>query len=124
IRYLHYRDSASHLRGGLLMASKQPPRFNPKLFLTQAGSGRTTLQCRKNQMVFSQGDAGDAVFFIQEGQVKLSVLSQQGKEAVVAVLDRGNFFGEGCLVSGQQVCMATATSLGNSNIVRIDKQAM
>jgi CRP/FNR family cyclic AMP-dependent transcriptional regulator len=106
------------------MASKQPPRFNPKLFLTQVGCGRTTLQCRKNQIVFSQGDAADAVFFIQEGQVKLSVLSQQGKEAVVAILDRGNFFGEGCLVAGQLVCMATATSLGKSTLVRIDKHAM
>jgi len=106
------------------MASKQPPRFNPKTFLTQVGGGRTTLQCRKNQIVFSQGDAGDAVFFIQEGQVKLSVLSQQGKEAVVAILDRGNFFGEGCLVAGQLVCMATATSLGQSTLVRIDKHAM
>jgi CRP/FNR family cyclic AMP-dependent transcriptional regulator len=106
------------------MASKQPPPFNPKAFLTQVGSGRTTLQCRKNQIVFSQGDAANAVFFIQEGQVKLSVLSQQGKEAVVAILEQGNFFGEGCLVSGQLVCMATASSLENSTLVRIDKQAM
>jgi CRP-like cAMP-binding protein len=105
------------------MASKQPPRFNPKLFLTQVGSGRTTLQCRTNQIVFSQGDAANAVFFIQEGQVKLSVLSQQGKEAVVAILEQGNFFGEGCL-AGQLVCMATASSLGNSTLVRIDKHAM
>jgi CRP-like cAMP-binding protein len=105
------------------MASKQPPRFNPKLFLTQVGSGRTTLQCRTNQIVFSQGDAANAVFFIQEGQVKLSVLSQQGKEAVVAILEQGNFFGEGCL-AGQLVCMATASSLENSTLVRIDKHAM
>jgi CRP-like cAMP-binding protein len=105
------------------MASKQPPRFNPKLFLTQVGSGRTTLQCRTNQIVFSQGDAANAVFFIQEGQVKLSVLSQQGKEAVVAILEQGNFFGEGCL-AGQLVCMATASSLGKSTLVRIDKHAM
>jgi CRP/FNR family cyclic AMP-dependent transcriptional regulator len=105
------------------MASKQPPPFNPKAFLTQVGSGRTTLQCRKNQIVFSQGDAANAVFFIQEGQVTLSVVSQQGKEAVVALLEQGNFFGEGCL-AGQLVCMATATSLGNSSLVRIDKQAM
>jgi CRP-like cAMP-binding protein len=105
------------------MASKQPPRFNPKTFLTQVGGGRTTLQCRKNQIVFSQGDAANAVFFIQEGQVKLSVVSQQGKEAVVAILEQGNFFGEGCL-AGQLVCMATASSLENSTFVRIDKQAM
>ena len=106
------------------MASKQPPRFNLKIFLTQVGSGKTTLQCRKNQIVFSQGDAADAVFFIQEGQVKLAVVSPQGKEAVVAILDRGHFFGEGCLVAGQLVCMATASSLGNSTLVRIDKHAM
>ena len=63
------------------------------------------------------------MFYVQAGRVKLSVVSQQGKEAVVAMLERGNFFGEGCL-AGQLVCMATATSLDNSSIVRIDKQAM
>jgi CRP/FNR family transcriptional regulator, cyclic AMP receptor protein len=77
----------------------------------------------KKQIIFSQGDTADAVFYIQEGQVKLSVVSPQGKEAVVTILERGGFFGEGCL-AGQLVCMATATSLENSSIVRIDKQAM
>ena len=105
------------------MAATQAAPFNPKTFLAQVGDSRTTLQCQKHQILFTQGDTANAVFYIQEGQVKLSVVSRQGKEAVVAMLQRGNFFGEGCL-AGQQVCMATATSLDNSSIVRIDKQAM
>jgi CRP-like cAMP-binding protein len=74
-------------------------------------------------MLFAQGDTATAVFYVQTGQVKLSVVSQQGKEAVVAILEPGNFFGEGCL-AGQRVYMATATAMGYSNIVRIAKQAM
>ena len=105
------------------MAGKRITPFNPKAFLAKVGNGKTMLTCPKKHILFSQGDAADAVFFIQEGQVKLSVVSQQGKEAVVAILERGSFFGEGCL-AGQLVCMATATSLENSSIVRIDKQAM
>jgi CRP/FNR family cyclic AMP-dependent transcriptional regulator len=105
------------------MARKQPPRVNPKIFLKTVGKGKTLLTFLKKQLVFSQGDTADAVFYIQEGQVKLSVVSQQGKEAVVAILERGNFFGEGCL-AGQLVCMATASSLENSTLMRIDKQAM
>jgi len=96
---------------------------NPKAILSGAGDGSTTLQCRKHQILFGQGDAANAVFYVQAGRVKLSVVSQQGKEAVVAMLERGNFFGEGCL-AGQLVCTATATSLDNSSIVRIDKQTM
>jgi CRP-like cAMP-binding protein len=105
------------------MAATQAAPFNPKTFLAQVGDSRTTLQCQKHQILFAQGDTANAVFYVQAGRVKLSVVSQQGKEAVVAMLERGNFFGEGCL-AGQLVCMATATSLDNSSIVRIDKQAM
>jgi CRP/FNR family cyclic AMP-dependent transcriptional regulator len=105
------------------MARKQPPRFNPTIFLATVGKGKTLLTPPKKQIIFSQGDTADAVFYIQEGQVKLSVVSQQGKEAVVTILERGSFFGEGCL-AGQLVCMATATSLENSTLVRIDKQTM
>jgi len=105
------------------MARKQPPRFNPTIFLATVGKGKTLLTSPKKQIILSQGDTADAVFYIQEGQVKLSVVSPQGKEAVVTILERGDFFGEGCL-AGQLVCMATATSLENSSIVRIAKQAM
>ena len=105
------------------MARKQPQRFNPTIFLATVGKGKTLLMSPKRQIIFSQGDAADAVFYIQKGRIKLSTLSQEGKEAVVAILEPGNFLGEGCL-AGQLVCMTTATSLENSTLVRIDKQAM
>ena len=105
------------------MAAPQAAPFNPRAFLAQAGDSRTTLQYEKHQILFAQGDQANAVFYVQAGRVKLSIVSQQGKEAVVAILEPGNFFGEGCL-AGQLVRMATATSLDHSRIVRIDKQAM
>jgi CRP-like cAMP-binding protein len=105
------------------MARKPTTSFKPKDFLMQVGGGKTLLKCKKNQTVFSQGDASNAVFYIQEGKVKLTILSQRGKEAVVAILERESFFGEACL-AGEMVCMATATSLENSSIVRIERQAM
>jgi len=108
---------------GKSMAATQAAPFNPQTFLAQVGDSRTILQCQKNQILFAQGDTANAVFYVQAGRVKLSIVSQQGKEAVVAMLEQGNFFGEGCL-AGQLVRMATATSLDHSSIVRIDKQAM
>ena len=105
------------------MARKRPKPFDPKTFLTQVGSDKTSLACRKNHILFSQGDAADAVFYIQEGKVKLTVISEHGKEAVVAILEHADFFGESCL-AGQLVCMATATTLEASKIVRLDKDAM
>ena len=71
--------------------------FDPKAFLAKVGAGKTILKFEKNQHVFRQGDAADAVFYIQKGSVKLTVLSKQGKEAVVGILEPGQFFGEGCL---------------------------
>jgi len=77
----------------------------------------------KRKMIFSQGDAADAVFYIQSGKVKLTVVSQQGKEAVIAILERGEFFGESCL-AGQNIRPATVTTVEDSSIVRIDKDVM
>jgi CRP-like cAMP-binding protein len=105
------------------MAGKRPTVFNPKTFLTQVGSGKTMLSYRKNHVLFSQGDAADAVFYVQEGKIKLTVISQQGKEAVVAILERGDFLGEPCL-AGQLLRLATATTLEATKVVRIDKDAM
>ena len=105
------------------MKDKRIAPFNPQTFLKQVGSGKTTLASPKKQIIFSQGDAADAVFYIQTGKIKLSVVSQQGKEAVIAVLEKGGFFGEGCL-AGQLVCMATATTTENTTLVRIEKAAM
>jgi CRP/FNR family transcriptional regulator, cyclic AMP receptor protein len=105
------------------MASKRTPPFNLQAFLAKVGSGKTTLPGRKKQILFSQGDKADAVFYIQAGKVKLTVVSKQGKEAVVAILRAGGFLGEGCL-AGQLVRMATATAVEDSAFVRIDKDAM
>jgi CRP-like cAMP-binding protein len=87
------------------------------------GNGRTVLTSPKKQILFSQGDTADAVFYIQEGQVKLTVVLPQGKEPVVAMLESGAFFGESCL-AGQIVRPATATSVKDSRLVRIDKEVM
>ena len=104
------------------MGKKIAP-FNPQTFLNQVGSGKTTLTSPKKQTLFSQGDASVSVFYIQTGKVKLSVVSQQGKAAVIAILEKGSFFGEGCL-AGQLVCMATATTAEDATLVRIEKTAM
>ena len=105
------------------MAPTQSAPFNPQTFLAQVGDSRTILLCQKHQILFAQGDTANAVFYIQEGWVKLTVVSPQGKEAVVAILGSGDFFGETCL-AGQSVCLATATSLDASTIVRIDRSTM
>ena len=104
------------------MAHARAP-FDPQLFLTKVGKGKTTLHSPKKQMIFSQGDTAEAVFYIQTGKVKLTVVSQQGKEAVIAILERGAFFGESCL-AGHNIRTATATAVEDSNIVRIEKEAM
>jgi CRP/FNR family cyclic AMP-dependent transcriptional regulator len=97
--------------------------FNPRTFLSQVGHGKTTVKAPKEQLIYSQGDTADAVFYVQAGRVKLTVVSAQGKEAVVGILEHNSFFGEGCLV-GQVRCMASATALDASTIVRIEKAAM
>ena len=96
------------------------PIFNPKSFLTKVGKGKTHTDLEKNQKVFSQGEAADAIFYIQKGKVKLTVVSKQGKEAVIAVLGVGDFFGEGCL-AGQSRRMSTVSTITECSIVRIDK---
>lgn len=105
------------------MAIKKSPPFSAKKFLSQIGGGKTFLTCRKKQILFSQGDVADSVFYIQAGRVKLSVVSQRGKEAVIALMDAGSFFGEGCL-AGKLVRLTSATVVDDSTIVRIDKQVM
>ena len=104
------------------MKAKEKHSFNPKIFLTKVGEGRTHADYKQNQLVFSQGDSADAVFYIQQGKVKLTVISTQGKEAVIAILGAGDFFGEGCL-TGQLLRSATATALSECSIVRLEKRA-
>src|SRR5690349_21879012 len=105
------------------MARTGTPVFNPQLFLSKVGQGKTSLISPKKHTIFSQGDAAEAVFYIQAGKVKLTVVSKQGKEAVVAILERGAFFGESCLAV-QMVHTASATAVEDSTILRIDKDAM
>ena len=97
--------------------------FNLDTFLSKADKGVTILAIPKRRIIFSQGDTTDAVFYVQVGKVKVTVISEQGKEAVVAILEQGAFLGESCLV-GQTVRTATATTLEGSRILRIEKTAM
>jgi CRP-like cAMP-binding protein len=103
--------------------AKKKPAFKVDKFLATINGGRSILNLRKNRKVFSQGDPADAVFYIQEGKVKVCVISKQGKEAVVAIHGEGDFFGEGCL-SGQLLRLATAMAMTQCVITRIDKAAM
>ena len=97
--------------------------FDPKSFLALIGEGRSNAKYRNAEVVFSQGDVADAVFYIQKGKVKVSVVSEQGKEAVIAMLAMGDFFGEGCL-AGQTRRMATAEAMTDCVIVRLEKAAI
>jgi CRP/FNR family transcriptional regulator, cyclic AMP receptor protein len=94
--------------------------FDPKAFLSKVNGGRTTAKYRKNQVVYQQGDPADSVFYIQTGKAKVTVVSAQGKEAVVAVLGAGSFFGEGCL-AGQPLRLGTVAALAECTITRITK---
>jgi CRP/FNR family transcriptional regulator, cyclic AMP receptor protein len=105
------------------MAIKRRPSFNSTSFLAKVGEGRSVGKYRKGQVVFSQGNAGDAVFYIQKGKVKVTVVSEQGKEAVVAILGTEEFFGEGCL-AGQALRISTVTTMTDSVIARIEKAAI
>jgi len=102
------------------VAGKAKPPFQIKRFLSEAGKGRTITAFSLNQVVFSQGDPANAIFYIQEGKIKITVISDTGKEAVIAVLSAGDFFGEGCLKS-QLVRMSTAIALADCSILRLEK---
>ena len=97
--------------------------FDPKAFLAKVGTGKTILKFEKNQRVFTQGDVADSVFYLQKGRVKLTVLSEQRKEAVVGILEPGQFFGEGCL-NGHPLRISTTTAMEESVITSITKTAM
>jgi CRP-like cAMP-binding protein len=97
--------------------------FEPKDFLGKVGFGRTRATYRTKEAIFTQGAPADAVFYIQKGKVKVTVISEQGKEAIVAVLGKDEFFGEGCL-TGQNVRLATATAIGECQLMEIEKSVM
>ena len=113
--------------------TKVPPRkappttaalaFDPQRFLTRIEEGKTTRSYRSKQNIFSQGDAADAVFYVQSGKVRLAVVSTRGKEAVIGIVEPGGFFGEGCLAA-QPLRMSSATAIEPSCILRVDKSTM
>jgi len=106
------------------MSSAKARTFDPRAFLAETGLGRTILQYPKNKVIFAQGSPRDAVFYIQKGQAKRSVLSAQGKEATIALLGQGDFMGEGCMASDQPLRTASATAITDCSALRIEKDAM
>jgi CRP-like cAMP-binding protein len=105
------------------MGIKKKREFDPHGFLATIGEGRKVVPFEKKQTIFAQGDASDAVFYIQSGKVKLTVVSNNGKEATIGILGERDFFGEGCL-AGQPLRMAAATAMTDCELLRIEKKAM
>jgi len=105
------------------MESEAKPPFDPVAFLAKVVTGKATLNYQKNQNIFEQGDVADTVFYLQKGRIKLTVISEEGKEAVVGILEPTQFFGEGCLV-GHPIRIATTTAIEESVVTSIPKAAM
>src|SRR5437016_6432315 len=103
------------------MVAKKP--FDPQLFLSVVGTGKTVSKYRKGQVIFAQGDVADSIYYLQRGRVKVVVLSEQGKEAVVGQVEAGQFFGEGCM-NGHKLRIATTTTMEACLITAINKSAM
>ena len=98
--------------------------FNPNAFLAQAGLGRAIVDLKKKETIFSQGDPADAVFYIQRGKIRLSIISSGGKEATIALLGAGDFLGEECIASSQPLRMATAEAITDSAVLKIERKEM
>ena len=107
----------------LVAASKRLVKFDTKTFLSTINDGRKIEAFPKKQTIFAQGDSADAIYYIQEGKVKLTVVSQIGKEATIGILNKGDFFGEGCL-TGQPLRLTSATTMTDCSVMRIDKKSM
>lgn len=104
------------------MAKEGTLEFSPKILRKKFRTGMTVRNYRDRDVIFSQGDSADTVFYVQSGTVKLTAVSSRRKKAILALLQRGSFFGEGCL-AGQSLRVSTATSIGQSNIVRLRKES-
>ena len=107
----------------LAVAAKKLSKFDPQTFLSTIDGGRKIEAFPKKQPIFVQGDLSDAVFYIQKGKVRLTVVSQIGKEATIGILNEGDFFGEGCL-TGQPLRLCSATAMTDSSVMRIGKKSM
>jgi len=104
-------------------AANRRPKFDPQALLGTIDRGRTIVTLAKKQAVFVQGDPSDAVFYIQKGGIKLSVVAASGKEATISLLNQGDFLGEGCL-AGQALRMCSATAIADCSVMRIEKKSM
>jgi len=104
--------------------NRKTAAFDPEAFLEKAGVGRTLIELKKNQVLFSQGEQADSVFYLQKGNLKLTVVSQRGKEATVALLEAGNFVGEACVAAAERIRTLTATALTKSTLMRIKRTEM
>ena len=109
--------------GKTLPVSNRRSAFDPKIFLSRIGSGRTNEKYRANEVIFAQGDAASAIFYLQKGKAKITVTSETGKEAVLAIIGPSDFFGEGCL-NGQSRRMASVTAMTECAIMRLQKTGM
>jgi len=107
----------------LAVAAKKVRQFDTKTFLSTINGGRTIVSFPRKQTIFAQGDSSDAVFYIQKGKVKLTVVSKIGKEATIGILNEADFFGEGCL-TGQPLRLGSATAMTDCSVMRIEKKAM
>src|SRR5271170_1917058 len=107
----------------LSAASRKNRGFDPNIFLATIGDGRKILSVAKKQIIFAQGDGADAIFYVQKGKVRLTVVSKIGKEATIAIVGEGNFFGEGSL-AGQLLRMGSAAAMTDCELLRVDKKAM
>ena len=106
-----------------IVVAKKVSKFDPKTFLSTLNGGRRIEAFPKKQTIFAQGDWSDAVFYIKEGKVKLTVVSKIGKEATIGILNEGDFFGEGCL-TGQRLRLCSASAMIDCSVMRIEKKSM
>src|SRR5665213_1866962 len=106
-----------------MIAKTNQPAFDPKAFLAKVGEGKAIVEYRNDQVVFAQGDVADTIYYIQKGRLKVVVISEQGKEAVVGILEPGQFFGEGCM-NGHALRIATTTAMEACLVTVITKAAM
>jgi CRP/FNR family transcriptional regulator, cyclic AMP receptor protein len=120
-RWIGVKYLARGQRG--VMAKKSKPKFDPKAFLAKADGGVTISRYGKGQVVFTQGEPADAIFYILEGRIKIAVISAQGKEAVIAFLKAGDFIGEGCL-TGRPRRVSTASAVTDAVVTRVDRSTM
>ena len=104
-------------------AAKKCREFDPKTFLSTTDGGRRIIALAKKQLIFAQGDSSDAIFYVQKGKIKLAVVATSGKEATIAILNEGDFFGKGCLI-GQPLRLYSATAMTDCSVMRIDKKSM